>query len=82
MYSTRVTLVQREYLVTVARLWLQLGYAPTVQEIATERGRARHAVEMALGRLQRDGLVDRDYATARSIRLTEAGRAALAGEAA
>lgn len=72
-----MTAIQRQYLRTVAALSERLEYAPTEREIADEVGRAKTSVRSGLIALERQGLIARDYGTARSMRLTDAGRTAL-----
>lgn len=77
-----MTGAQRRYLETVAGLIERLGYSPTIREVAAEVGRAPSSAEMALVSLERQGYLARGYASARTMRLTDAGRAALAVEGA
>lgn len=72
-----MTPTQSRYLHVVAALAEARGYPPTVQEVATEAGRQYSSAMGVLVSLERQGLIARDYATARSMRLTPAGRAAL-----
>ena len=72
-----MTPTQSRCLQAVASLAEARGYPPTVQEVAEEAGRQYSSVHGVLVSLERQGLIARDYATARSMRLTPAGRAAL-----
>lgn len=53
-----------------------------MREVAEEVGTSPNAAFCTINALERQGLVSREYATARSLKLTDAGRAQLAGEAA
>ncbi len=61
---------QREVLDTIARLTRERGIAPTLREIADAIGVASHyAVVCLLRPMERAGVVTRDRATPRSIRI-------------
>ncbi len=76
-YGGGVTPTQSRCLQAVASLAEARGYPPTVQEVAEETDRHYSSVHGVLVSLERQGLIARDYATARSMRLTDAGRMAL-----
>lgn len=50
------------------------GYAPTLRELAAVCGVSHVRVRVYLRRLERAGLVHRDYATARSLTVTRGPR--------
>lgn len=73
---------QRDYLSAINRVTERLGYAPCLREVAEEVGTTVQSTTFSVGSLERQGLVRREYATARSLRLTDKGREALEGMAA
>jgi DNA-binding MarR family transcriptional regulator len=78
-----VTPRQRDYLSALNRELARLGYSPTLAEVAAAVEVTPQRAADVVTSLERQGLVRRDYATARSLRITDAGRAALAeGQAA
>ena len=77
-HRCQVTHRQRDYLQAISTLHARMGYAPTVREVATECSVVKGVADRAIVSLERQGLIARGYATARSMRLTDAGRAALA----
>jgi repressor LexA len=66
---------------TIEGLTRQAGFPPAVREVAKAVGLKSASTAMAhLWRLRQAGLVDWQTGTARTLRLTDAGRRALAGE--
>jgi Mn-dependent DtxR family transcriptional regulator len=82
MSPREITPRQREYLEAIQSETSRLGYAPTQREVALAAGRHFSSMQAALRVLERDGYVTHAYATSRSLRITEKGRAVLAQEAA
>jgi Mn-dependent DtxR family transcriptional regulator len=72
---------QRDYIQAIVELASTLGYSPSLREVAEKVGTTHQSTTSAVTSLERQGLVARDYAVARSLRLTPAGRAALEGQA-
>jgi Mn-dependent DtxR family transcriptional regulator len=72
-----VTPRQSQYLAAISAVSERLGYAPSLAEVAAEVGTKTQSAATAVISLERQGYVARGYATARSLRLTPAGRAAL-----
>lgn len=68
---------QHDYLRAIASEWERLGYAPIVREVATTLGVVTSTAWDAVNALERQGLVTRTANVSRSLRLTDAGRAAL-----
>ncbi len=61
--------------------WRERGYAPSVRELAALMGFSTiSAVSYWLRRLEGEGMVTENAGRARTLRLTEAGRALLAAE--
>jgi Mn-dependent DtxR family transcriptional regulator len=73
---------QREYLKTIHDEAARRGYSASLREIAEKLGVSAQSVAAAVRLLKAAGLLDADYATARSMRLTDKGRDALREHAA
>ncbi len=73
---------QRVYLQAVHSESSRLGYPPSLREVAAVVGTAVQTTTDVMTSLERQGLVQRDYATARSLRITDAGKQALGEQAA
>jgi len=70
---------RQEYLLAIKLFTDRAGYAPSTRELCALLDLAStNAVAEVLAKLQADGLVERNPAVARSLRLTESGRAAIA----
>lgn len=82
MRERAITPRQRDYLRVIQGEITRRGYAPTYSDIAEPMGVSPQAVRLVVTTLQRDGYVAQEYATARSLRITDKGRAVLAQEAA
>jgi len=72
---------QRDYMKAIRSIATRNGYPPSLAEISAEAGTSKGVTRDMVLLLERNGYVDRDYATARSIRITDAGRVALEGVA-
>jgi Mn-dependent DtxR family transcriptional regulator len=81
-YGGGVTPRQCDYLRAISRVSERLGYPPSLREVATEMSTSVSTTTDTVISLERQGLVARSYATARSLRLTDAGRTAIEGKAA
>lgn len=72
---------ERQILREIVECIQSKGYPPSVRELVDAMG-AKSTAGMVdhLRKLQRKGLIEREVATARALRLTPAGQAALAVE--
>lgn len=77
-----MTDTRRKYLRAIDAVARAQEYPPTVREVAEAAGSSVPSAQAAISLLGRDGYVVAAYATGRSLRLTDKGRAALAEQAA